>query len=313
MVEDERVFAIVGHFGTPVVAATVDMLKDYGIPAVYFATGIRQLYSTAAFTNEQGRNIFPVQPLFVTEGKILTAFAAGKFGANKIGVIYTNDDAGLDLYEGVREQVALLPGVELVSQQVTAGSPDVSAAVTAIRNANVDFVIAATNQGTFPTIVIELAAQGVNRPVITSYVNTAEAMSVAVVDQIQGRFDVFSTGWLDLLAAPEDIETYVQWIDPDFAGNAFGQAGWIAAATFVAGLRRIEGQDITWDNFIKAMEEGPISIPFGGSVSFENGVREGVQEMTLSKIVPISEEWPMGWEMVAPMTNMNDLLRDLAR
>lgn len=36
MVEDEKVFAIVGHFGTPVVAATIDDLKSYGIPSVYF-------------------------------------------------------------------------------------------------------------------------------------------------------------------------------------------------------------------------------------------------------------------------------------
>ena len=43
MVEDEKVFAIVGHFGTPVVAATIDDLKSYGIPSVYFATGIGQL------------------------------------------------------------------------------------------------------------------------------------------------------------------------------------------------------------------------------------------------------------------------------
>ena len=37
-VEDEKVFAVVGHFGTPVVGATIEDLKDYGIPAVYFAT-----------------------------------------------------------------------------------------------------------------------------------------------------------------------------------------------------------------------------------------------------------------------------------
>ena len=166
-VEDDRVFAIVGHMGTPVVAATLADLKEYGIPAVYFATGIRDLYSANATTNATGRNIFPVQPLFVTEGKILTAFAAGKFGATRIGIIYTNDDAGLDMYEGAREQIALMPGVEYVSVMVAAGAPDVSAAVTTIRNADVDFIIAASIQVTLPTIINELAAQGVNIPVIT--------------------------------------------------------------------------------------------------------------------------------------------------
>jgi len=87
MVEDEKLFAIVGAMGTPVVAAIIDDMKDYGIPCVYFATGIPQLFTTGAVTNEEGYNIFPVQPLYETEGRILTAYATGKFGAKKIGVI----------------------------------------------------------------------------------------------------------------------------------------------------------------------------------------------------------------------------------
>ena len=65
-VEDEKVFAIVGHFGTPVVGATLENLKEYGIPAVYFATGIGQLFSAKATTNAEGYNSFPIQPLYIT-------------------------------------------------------------------------------------------------------------------------------------------------------------------------------------------------------------------------------------------------------
>ena len=93
-VEDEKVFAIVGHFGTPVVGATLENLKEYGIPAVYFATGIGQLFSAKATTNAEGYNIFPIQPLYITEGQLMVARGVGTFGATKIGMIYTNDDAG---------------------------------------------------------------------------------------------------------------------------------------------------------------------------------------------------------------------------
>jgi len=48
LVEDEEIFALVGHFGTPVVGATIEDVKEYGIPAVYFATGIGQLYNDKA-------------------------------------------------------------------------------------------------------------------------------------------------------------------------------------------------------------------------------------------------------------------------
>jgi ABC-type branched-subunit amino acid transport system substrate-binding protein len=307
MVEDEKVFAIVGHFGTPVVGATVEDLKSYGIPAVYFATGIGQLYADAATTNDEGYNIFPVQPIYVTEGSIMVAYAAGMFEAKKIGVIYTNDDAGMDLYRGAQAQVEKLSGVELVAEQVTAGAADVSAAVTSIKNAEVDYIIVASIQGTMPTIVKELAAQSVNKDCITTYVNVSNAMSEAVVADIQGKFDVYGLGWV-AYDDPESLAMYQEWAPEEYAMNAYAQTGWIAGHFFCEGLRRIEGEDITWENYMAALEEAPIKNPFGGIIDYSNGQRLGTQEMNLSKVVPISEEWPAGWELVAPLAGIDALL-----
>ena len=114
MINDEQVFALVGHFGTPVVGATLEDIKEAGIPAVYFATGIGQLYDDQATDEEMNRNILPVQPIYKTEGQIMVARAVGTFGAEKIGVIYTNDDAGKDLLFGAEKQATEL-GVELVN------------------------------------------------------------------------------------------------------------------------------------------------------------------------------------------------------
>jgi len=138
MVEDEKVFAMVGHFGTPVVAATIDMLKEYGIPSVYFATGIGQLYAENATTNEEGYNIFPVQPIYTTEGQIMVARGVGTFNATKIGIIYTNDDAGKDMYTGSTSECDKL-NIEYVAEQVAAGATDVSSAVSKIKDAGCDF------------------------------------------------------------------------------------------------------------------------------------------------------------------------------
>ena len=306
IVEDLKAFAVVGHLGTPVVAATVEDLKEYGIPAVYFATGIGQLYVDNAETNADGYNLFPVQPLYATEGRLLTAFATGMFGASKIGVLYTNDDAGMDLLQGINAQIAEKGGATIVAEQVTAGAADVSAQVTSIGNADVDFVIVASIQATFPTIVKELAAQGINKPVITTYVNTALAMSEAIIDDISGRFDVYSTGWVDA-SDIEGITLFAEWVGADLAANAFTMAGWIAGATFVEGLRRLEGKNITWENYMNALEEAPIKLPFGAAVDYAGGNRWGTQAMYLSKAVPVSDAFPMGWEEVAGMTNISDL------
>jgi branched-chain amino acid transport system substrate-binding protein len=306
-VEDEKVFAIVGHFGTPVVGATIDDLKSYGIPSVYFATGIGQLYAEGATTNEEGYNIFPVQPIYTTEGQIMVARGVGNFGATKIGIIYTNDDAGKDMLKGAEAKCKEL-GVEYQAEQVTAGAADVSAAVTSIKNGGADFIICAAIQATMPTIVKELAAQGMTAPVITTYVNVSSAIPELVASDVAGKFDVYGNGWVayDDQAALSLYQEWISKIDESYKMNAYAQTGWIAAHFFCEGLRRIEGQDITWENYMNALETGGyIQNPFGGKIDYAGGTRAGTQEMNLSKINSNVEG---GWELVYGLDSMENLL-----
>ncbi|MEA4814019.1 MAG: ABC transporter substrate-binding protein [Oscillospiraceae bacterium] len=306
LVEDDKVFAIVGHFGTPVVSATIDDLKSYGIPSVYFATGIGQLYAENATTDAEGYNIFPVQPIYTTEGQIMVARCAGTLGGSKIGIIYTSDDAGKNMLEGATAKCEEL-GIEHVDQQVAAGAADVSAAVTAIKDAGVDCVIVAAIQATMPTIVKEMASQGMTVPAITTYVNVSPAISEQVAADISGKFDVYGDGWVsyeDFRA--DNLTEYQKWISSDYANNAYAQTGWIAAAFFCEGLQRLadEGKDVTWTNYMAALEESPIQNPFGGTISYANGLRAGTQEMNLSKI---DATQPTGWILVDGLRSMSDL------
>lgn len=301
-VEDEKVFAIVGHFGTPVVAATLDDLKEYGIPAVYFATGIGQLYNDNA--SDEGRNIFPVQPIYKTEGMIMVARAAGDFGAKKIGVIYTNDDAGKDLLWGA-EQMAKELGVEIVTQQVAAGATDVSSAVTTIKEANVDFIVGAAIQATIPTIIKELAAQNVGVDVITTYVNVSPVIAQGFVNEIAGQFDVYGNGWVSFEGERANELARFASYTTGFEDNVFAMTGWIAAHFFVEGLKRVDGT-ITWDKYMDALESAPIANPFGGVIDFGGGLRAGTQEMNLSKVD--HDNLNGAWIEVRPLQSIDSIL-----
>lgn len=301
LVEDDEIFALVGHFGTPVVGATIEDIKEYGIPAVYFATGIGQLYNDKAEGKDRG--IFPVQPIYQTEGQIMVARAVGDFEAKKIGVIYTNDDAGKDLFAGVEAKAKEL-NIEIVAEQVAAGATDVSSAVTSIKNANVDFIIGAAIQATIPTIVKELAAQNVNKDVITTYVNVSPVISEAVINEINGKFDVYGLGWVDLVENADNLAAFAEWA-PDYATNVYAMTGWIAGHFFVEGLKRVEGT-VTWDKYMDALESAPIKNPFGGEINFGDGLRAGTQEMNLSK-VGLVENAP-GWVPVDGLQSMDSLL-----
>lgn len=303
-INDDKVFAIVGHFGTPVVGATLQDLKDSGIPAVYFATGIGQLYDDKATEEEMNTNIFPVQPIYVTEGQIMVARAVGDFEAKKIGVIYTSDEAGKDILKGAKIKAEELK-VTLVEQQVAAGATDVSAAVTAIKNAGVDFIIGASIQGTFPTIAKELAAQGVDKDVITTYVNVAKANAALYAEAISGKFDVYGNGWVafdDAHAAA--IADFAKNISADYAANAYAMTGWIAGYFFVEGLKRVDGT-VTWKKYIEAMESAPFNNPFGGVIDYKDGARLGTQEMNLSKVDIKAAGL---WTNVKPLESMDTIL-----
>ena len=305
-VEDDEVFAIVGHFGTPVVGATIEDLKEYGIPSVYFATGIGQLYASNATTNAEGYNIFPVQPIYTTEGQIMVARCVGTFEATKIGIIYTNDDAGKDMLKGAELKAKEL-GVEYVAEQVASGSADVSAAITSIKNSGADAIICASIQATMPTIVKELAAQGMTAPVITTYVNVSSAIPELVAGDIEGKFDVYGNGWVayDDKEALDLYQTWISKVDAEYNMNAYAQTGWIAAHFFCEGLRRVEGDDLTWANYMTALESAPIQNPFGGVINYADGNRAGTQEMNLSKI---NASVTGGWELVEGLAGMEDIL-----
>lgn len=315
LIDDEEVFAIVGHFGSGQVGATLEDLKDKGIPVVYFASGLSSLYSENATGDHRG--IFPVQPILVTEGRLMVARAVEDSDAKKIGVIYTNDDAGIDMIDGIRNQIQKL-GSEytLVEAQATVGATDYTAPVTTIMDADVDAVIVATIQATFTPLIKELAKQDNDAPVFTSYNNADASLITQVKDDLivngEPMFDVYTNAWVDLsdvaaltLFATEIVE-YTG--DAAYAGNAFATAGWIAAHFFVEGLKNHpEDEEITWQSYMDAMESEPIKNPFGGHIDYSDGKRLGTDTMSLNKIAK-NDEGNWVWVLDRPMKSLSEIL-----
>lgn len=305
LVEDDQVFALVGHFGTPTVGATRDYLNDIGIPRVYYATGISALFNPEA---EGGaRASFPVQPIFDAEGEVMIARAVGSLGASSVGVIYTNDDAGRGLLNGIQIRANML-GVNLTEVQVAPDASDMSTAAQTLLSAGVDVILLAANQVPASVAARALADAGSSTPVVTSYVN-ADATWLTLIEEVLVSYDVYASAWIDVLGSPDDLNTFVtevSKIDPALAGNAFAFAGWIAAATFVEGLRRVGDGELTWESYIDAMESAPIELPFGVVVDYASNRRVGTQAMAFLKAG--STDGVLAWETIEPIQTITDIL-----
>ena len=302
LVEEDNIFALVGHFGTPTVGATIDYIQDTGIPMVYAATGINSLY----FETDEGLTnpVMAVQPIYKTDGRIMTARVLNEslFGTNndaklaagtKVGVLYTTTDDGMSIKAGIQIQAAQEERTDdfIYRSFSAADTAALNSAVLDLQLAGVGAIIVASNQAPFKAAVGAINSAGLTVPVFTSYVN-ADATSVdSAVDY---GFDMYANAWLDI-SDPEGVSglSDAYWtfandmIAADYstyAANAYSMAGYIAAAIFVEGLSRVGDGLLTWETYIDAMEEAPIDVPMGGTVDFTEGKRWGISSMALLKL-----------------------------
>lgn len=300
LVEEDNIFALVGHFGTPTVGATINYIQETGIPMVYAATGINSLY----FQSTPGNPVMAVQPIYLTDGRIMTArllnesvygaLGDQKLPANaKVGVLHTTDDAGLSIKAGI-ELEAMFNGKnsDFIYKSFAADQlANLDTAINDLLAAGVQAIVIAANQAPFKVAVGALNDAGSEVPVFTSYVS---ANADSVDKTINYSFDMYANAWLDIVdpngqyglsdaywAFATDMTTAGY---PEHSANAYAMAGYIAASIFIEGIKRVGTNVLTWETYIQAMESAPINVPMGGFVDFSGGKRWGIDSMALLKL-----------------------------
>ena len=300
LVEEDEVFALVGHFGSPTVGATIDYIKEKGVIACYFASGVGTLFNVEADTISNGSTLFPVQPIYTTEGRIIVARIIEQYpDARNIGIIFTSDEAGVGMKDGAQAQIEQVGGdYKFVLSETTSDSADFTPAVTAV--ADCDAVIIASIQKGVISILKSMITNSVFKPCFTSY-SVAAASTLTEIkadyDKLsdENKFPIYCDAWL----SSTDVEAYLAFCADiiSYAGNnetinnSYAMAGWIAATIFCEGLDRIvaAGKDITTVNFVEAMESDKIIIKMGSSstgdsvLDYSDGYRIGTTTMSLLK------------------------------
>ena len=327
LVETDKVFAIVGHF----VGATLDYLKEKGVPMVYAATGIDDLYQEGAKGNDAV--IYSVQPIYSAEGRVLLARAVAPtadgmgLGGTKIGVIATTDDAGTGLLAGVKRENEDLKA-DITVQEVEASATDFSAAVNVLKNAGCDVVIACMNQNPLATLMNTMRDVNYNVNVVTSYVNASATTLGAFVDTgaITANRMVYCTAWLDV-TTEQGLADYTAFYTAmsawelangesgsTYALNSYAMAGYIAGNIFVQALQAVDkaGVELNYANFAKVMEETNFAIPMGGSISYANGDRLGVTALALNCVsLEKNEAGVYALVPVSPIMSLADVVASI--
>ncbi|MDD2434071.1 MAG: ABC transporter substrate-binding protein [Bacilli bacterium] len=322
LVETDKVFALVGHFGTPTVSATLEYIKEVGVPMVYAATGVNALYTQA----EVGSPVMPVQPIYYTEGRLLLSRVLAEtdlFGSvKKVGVLYSDANDGTSIKAGIEYQASQLG---LTSSQIVyavgnVSTGDYSTPVQSLKAAGCDAIIIAANQAPFLAIYTEMNTQNLNVPVITSYVN-ADATAVPASSYNAAR-PIYVNAWVDIFSAKgqagagefaTSISNASFLSDAEkaaYAVNSYAIAGYIAAHVFTTGVKAVAAKDgnegvLNWKNYIAAMEGyGNIDIPMGGTVNFAEGHRWGIDSMAVLNYTPATEAAIATFGQVKPLEDI---------
>ena len=215
LVEDDKVFALVGHFGSNTVGATVDYIEENGIPMVYGVCGVSGLYNTE-------RNIMTVQPIYDTEGQamVATAFApveAGGLGATKLGVISTTDEAGIGMLNGIKIEVERLgKGSAVTYVEGAAADTSFATQVATLQSAGCDVVIIAANQAPFVNIANTfVGANYENVKLLTSYVsaNAATMGGLVTSGAISETREIYAGAWLLTGSVPTETKGWTDFVE----------------------------------------------------------------------------------------------------
>lgn len=248
LVEQDKVFALVGTLGTPGVVATIDYIMEKQVPSVYQGTGV----SVLAFPPK--KYFFPVQPNYISEGRIIAQYVVENLKMKRIAVACEQTDIGSEGLRGVKEQLATY-GIEPVAV-VNFGAADVdfSSQVLKLIQAKPEAVIIYSTIKPCAGFLKQAATMGLSAQFLTTYVNADPVQMPSLAGE--ACVGLIAPGWVPVLGTDPDSQKYLEIYQKSFPNempSAFAAAGFIAAEVFCEGLRRA-GSDVTRDKLIAALE-----------------------------------------------------------
>lgn len=283
LIEEEKVFAVVGQLGTPGVLAAADTVKEAGIPSVYFGSG-------AVALTQLGSNFFPVQPNYEYEGKLMAQYVANEAKAAKVVVLYQNDDVGREGLTGIKEALKSLGKDSILSSEneiaFGAADKDFTAQIQKAKAAKPDYVILYGLSGGAAGILKEVEKVEFSVPILTTYSNAdASFLALAAAGAPKMTENLRVMGWLEVNQAKlQPLMDAMKKYYPDIPVNSYTMAGWVAAETFAAGLKGA-GENLSWEGYIAAMDKLDFKDGLAAEIKYAPGVREGVKKMAVSKAV----------------------------
>ncbi|MCA0324532.1 MAG: ABC transporter substrate-binding protein [Proteobacteria bacterium] len=281
LVNQDKIFAMVGHIGTAQNVATFPVLFDKNVISFFPLTAAREMYEPL------NRLKYSFAATYYDQMRLAVPKLAKEKGAKKLCAIYQDDEFGLEVLRGA-EAGAKSIGMELAEKtSFKRGATDFSSQVARMKAAGCDFVA-------LGTIIREtIGTIGESRK--TGFSPTFVGSSAAYTDLIHKLGGKAMDG---MYAAMTVQNPYVD--DPSqpirFWANkyktkfnedpaVFSVYGYEIIDSFIRGAQKA-GPNLTTDSFIKAMDSMTIPPDVFGSaeMTFSATKRLGSDSSRLSQL-----------------------------
>ncbi|NMM09591.1 MAG: ABC transporter substrate-binding protein [Polaromonas sp.] len=247
LIEEDKVFALIGSVGTPTTLAAMPTINAAAIPLVGPFTGAQ------ALREPFNRNLFHVRASYFDETERIVQHLS-TLGIVKIAVFYQNDSYGKAGLEGVMralEQRKLKP---VASVSVERNSVDVAAPLAAILKAAPEAVIQISAYKSCAALIQQAKAKGYGG----QFFNVSFVGSKALSDALgEGGVGVTISQVVPFPYTSSSVivreyqQRMLEASHPDFDFSSM--EGFLAAKVFTEGLRRA-GRGLTRESFVTALE-----------------------------------------------------------
>ena len=279
LIEEDKVFALIGSVGTPTTLAAVPAINAAGIPLIGPFTGAQ------ALREPFNRNIFHVRASYFDETERLVQHL-GTVGIKKIAVFYQNDSYGKAGLEGVMQALAKRNLKPAATVTVERNSVDVAAAVAEILKTSPEAVIQISAYKSCAALIKQSRAKSYGG----QFFNVSFVGSKALADELgeasSAGISISQVVPFPYIPSSAVVREYQQRMleagNKDFDFSSI--EGFLAAKVLTEGLRRAGGKNLSRESLVTALESLRNYDMGGFTVSYSAKSHEGSRYTDLTTI-----------------------------
>ena len=278
LIEEDKVFALIGSVGTPTTLAAVPAINAAGIPLIGPFTGAQ------ALREPFNRNIFHVRASYFDETERIVQHLT-TIGIKKIAIFYQNDTYGKAGLEGVTRALTKRALKPLAAVTVERNSVDVAAALAEILKANPEAVIQISAYKSCAALIKQARAKSYGG----QFFNVSFVGSKALADELgeaPAGVSISQVMPFPYIASSALVREYQERMtqagnkDYDFSS----MEGFLTAKVLTEGLRRAGGKNLSRESFTTALETLRDFNMGGFSINYSAKSHEGSRYTDLTTI-----------------------------